>query len=112
MADTFPHPRSHARQRCQRRGTTRSVWEKLQAYSYESVHVGEGAIAISVSREAALEMKADGLTSDEIERVCKRAIVEIDGSPMTVISGRQRRGQHYFHNRPRRLADKRARRRR
>ncbi len=112
MADPFPHPCSHARQRCQLRGTTRSLWENLQAYSYESAHVGEGAIALSVSREAALEMKADGLSSDEIDRVRRRAIVEINGSPMTVISGRQRRGRHYFSNRPRSLADKRARRRR
>jgi hypothetical protein len=112
MEDPFPHPKSHARHRCQRRGTTRNVWTTLHAYADVMTHVGQGATAHSISRVAACEMKADGIASDEIARVCRRAVVEIDGSPMTVIAGRQRHGRHYFRNRPRRLADKRAHRRR
>jgi hypothetical protein len=112
MGDPFPHPKSHARHRCQRRGTTRSVWNTLHAYADVATHVGHGATSHSISRAAAREMKADGIASDEIDRARRRAVVEIDGTPMTLIAGRQSTGQHYFHNRPRGQSDKRIRRRR
>jgi len=112
MADQFPHCGTHPHDQCQRRGWQQLTWRNVHRYADCVAHVGQGAVALSVSRQAALEMKADGVPPHEIERVRRRAIVEIDGSPMTVISGRQRRGRHYFRNRPRGLADKRARRRR
>jgi hypothetical protein len=112
MADQFPQCGTHPRTNCQRRGWKQLAWHSFNNYADCIAHVGRGAVALSVSREAALEMKADGFSSGDIERARRRAIVEIDGAPMTVISGRQHRGRHYFRNRPRSLADKRSRRRR
>ena len=112
MTDTFPRAHTHPRSRCQQRATTRRVWDNHSNYADISVPVGHGAIALSVSRDAAREMKADGFGSDEIDRVCRRALVEIDGQPMTVIAGRRRRSRHYFRNRQQGLACRRFRHRR
>ena len=112
MVESFPRAQTHPRSRCQQRATTRRVWINHSDYADVVVPVGQGAIALSVSRKAAREMKADGFGSDEIDRVCRRALVEIDGRPMTVISGRRRRSRHYFRNRQQGLSCRRPRHRR
>jgi hypothetical protein len=55
------------------------------------VSVGRGATALSLSREAALEMRAEGVTSDVVERAFRR----IRRTGLTVITGCERRGRHY-----------------
>ena len=72
MVDSYPRCRTHARRRCQQRGTTRSMWATFQSYADVAVHVGRGATALSLSRQTASEMRADGIASDVIDRVCHR----------------------------------------
>ena len=112
MLESFPRSRSHARYRCQQRATPRQLYMVFQAYADAAAHVGNRAVAVSISRQTAREMRADGIASDLIDRARRRAIVELDGTPLTLIAGRERSGRHYFRNRPRSQSEKRARRRR
>ena len=109
MCDPFIRRSGHARARLQQRGTSRRLYIVQQDYADTIAHIGRGTIASSVSRSAACEMRADGVRSDEISRARRRAHVEIDGVLLTIIVGRQQKGQRYFRNRPRRLSDRRRR---
>lgn len=96
---------AHARRRCAQRGTSARLLSAVQEWADTEVPVGRGAISLSLSAEAAREMRAEGMPSDLIERAQRRAIVQSDGCALTVIAGRERRGRHYL-RRTRRGSDR------
>ena len=51
---------AHMRRRCSQRGTDAQLLGAVQDWADVEIPVGRGAIALSVSAEAALEMRADG----------------------------------------------------
>jgi hypothetical protein len=86
---------AHMRRRCSQRGTNARLLGAVQDWADVEIPVGRCAIALSVSAEAALEMRAEGMPSDLVERALRRAIVQSDGHAVTVIAGRERRSRHY-----------------
>ena len=85
----------HARRRCAQRGTNAHLLAAVRDWADVEVPVGNGAVAVSLSRSAAAEMRAEGIRSDLIERALRRALVEGEGSIVTLIAGRERRGRRY-----------------
>jgi len=87
---------AHMRRRCAQRGTNSRLLKAMEWADVE-VPVGRGAIALSLSREAALEMRAEGVPAGIVERALRRVVVQADGRAVTLIAGRERRGRHYRH---------------
>lgn len=97
---TNPHPSSprlsaHMRRRCAQRGTNRILLVTVHDWADIEIPVGSGAVALSLSRDTAREMRAEGIPADLVDRALRRAIVQSDGRDLTVITGRERRGRHY-----------------
>lgn len=88
----------HARRRCAQRGTSGQVFATCDEWADREVPVGRGATALSLSRDAAREMRAEGVPSDIVDRALRRTIVQASGRAVTVIVGRERRGRHYRHH--------------
>jgi hypothetical protein len=83
------------RRRCAQRGTNSRLLLAMHDWADVEIPVGRGATALSLSREVALEMRAEGVSADVVERALRRIVVEADGHAVTVIAGHERRGLHY-----------------
>jgi hypothetical protein len=86
---------AHMRRRCAQRGTNGRLLLTLSDWADVEISVGRGATALSLSREAALEMRAEGISAGDVERALRRVVVQAGGQAVTVITGYERRGRHY-----------------
>lgn len=87
---------AHARRRCRQRGTDARVLNAVSSWADIEVPVGAGAVALSISADAADEMIAEGLPPALVSRVRRRALVQAGGRTLTVIAGREARGRRYW----------------
>jgi len=99
---------NHARWRAQQRGIRSADLVLLLFGADREAPVGDGCIAISISRGRRGELVAEGYPPSTVERAAKIAAVESpDGDIVTVLRPRGHRGRRYrraFHtHRPKML---------
>jgi hypothetical protein len=90
---------AHGRTRCRQRGTSDALLSIVHDWFDTEVPVGGGSVAVSVSARAAAEMRAEGISAGLVDMARRRALVLSGGRTVTVIAGRQRRGQRYWRQR-------------
>jgi hypothetical protein len=86
----------HIEKRCQQRGVRKIDLQTLYAVADQLAPVGAGRWAMTVSREAAAELRAEGYNAGGIDRLSRRAlIVDASDAPITILIPHRRRGRHY-----------------
>ena len=85
----------HARTRLRQRGITTSVAELLLEYGDIHRHAGDGAETISMSRDAAAMLLAEGVNADAVARARKLAAVLGKYGLVTVLRPSGRGGRCY-----------------
>ena len=86
----------HLRKRCQQRGVRKHDLETLLAWADRVVAVGGGRVAITLTRRAAVALRAEGVDNGVLERARRRAVViDESGDTVTVVVPSGRRGRHY-----------------
>jgi hypothetical protein len=99
---------NHARQRARQRGVRDADLLLLLVAADREAPVGEGCVALSISRQRCGELLAEGYPLSAVDRAAKIAAVESAvGEIVTVLRPRGHRGRRYrraFHtNRPKML---------
>lgn len=89
----------HGRSRCRQRGTNDALLCVVHEWADIEVPVGSGSVALSVSARAAVEMRAEGLPASMIDMARRRALIQTNDCTVTVLAGRERRGQRYWRSR-------------
>jgi hypothetical protein len=87
------------RRRCAQRGTNGRLLLTLSDWADVEISVGRGATALSLSREAALEMRAEGISAGDVERALRRVVVQAGGQAVTVITGYEGVDARFVQNR-------------
>ena len=86
----------HLGTRCQQRGVRRSDLELLLDMADQQTPVGSGRVALTLSGDVVLGLRAEGIPSAALEKLARRAVViDPDGRPITVLIPQGRRGRHY-----------------
>jgi hypothetical protein len=103
-ADTYDHGRisNHATWRTQQRGVRDADLLLLLFGADREAPVGEGCVALSISRKCRKELLAEGYPPSAVDRAARITAVESpDGEIVTVLRPRGHRGKRYrkaFHN--------------
>ena len=86
----------HIEKRRQQRGVRKVDLQMLYALADQIAPVGGGRLALTVSRNAAAELRADGFGAADLDRLSRRAlIVDATDAPVTILIPHRRRGRHY-----------------
>lgn len=85
----------HARSRLQQRGVSTRIADLFVSYADVQLHAGEGAVSVSMSRDTATMLLAEGVDPDAIRRVRKLAAVLGRQGLVTVLRPVGRKGRRY-----------------
>lgn len=98
----------HAQQRMQQRGVRRQAVETLLSVADQSVHVGGGYTAYSLTRKCAGTLQKAGWPAPTLDRLCQLTLVIADdGTVVTVLHPDGKRGRFYRRQGPTRSAARR-----
>ena len=87
---------AHARARLRQRGMTEFWLNALLLHADRSVPVGDGCIALSVSRHALDEAQAEGASPADMDKLRRRvAVLDGRGRVVTVFPRQGRRARRY-----------------
>lgn len=94
----------HAQTRLRQRGVALSVVELLMDHGDIHRHAGDGAVSVSISRDEAAMLVAEGMDADVVSRARKLAAVLGRRGLVTILrpigrEGRRYRRQHATRNR-------------
>lgn len=86
----------HAGARCRQRGTPLRLLRLVLDRADAATHVGHGCSALSLTRDAGLELIAEGEHPDLVRQARRRVLVTSDGDALvTVLAQVNGRGRHY-----------------
>ncbi|HYC06256.1 MAG TPA: hypothetical protein VED40_23410 [Azospirillaceae bacterium] len=85
----------HARTRQQQRGITAARLQLHLRYADRETPVGGGSTSLSLSRQAVHDMRGDGVSQQEIDRLRRLAIIQDGERIRTILHIQARRGRRY-----------------